>query len=45
MLVVPSIYLLIGGYTRPANYTADLLDRMREGEEAKAAERPPHPAE
>jgi multidrug efflux pump len=44
-LVVPSLYVLIGGYTRPANYTADLLDRMREGEEAKAAERPPHPAE
>ena len=44
-LVVPSLYVLIGGYTRPANYTADLLDRMREGEAAKAAERPPHPAE
>jgi multidrug efflux pump len=28
-LVVPSIYLLIGGYSRPANYTADLLDRLR----------------
>ena len=44
-LVVPSLYVLIGGYTRPANYTADLLDRMREGEAAKAAERPLHPAE
>src|SRR5215218_8861015 len=44
-LAVPSLYLLIGGYTRPANYTADLLDRMREGEEAKAADRPLHPAE
>ena len=44
-LVVPSLYVLIGGYTRPANYTADLLDRMREGEEAKAADRPLHPAE
>src|SRR5829696_6252643 len=44
-LVVPSLYVLIGGYTRPANYTADLLERMREGEEAKAAERPLHPAE
>ena len=44
-LVVPALYVLIGGYTRPANYTADLLDRMREGEEAKTAERPAHPAE
>jgi multidrug efflux pump len=44
-LVVPSLYVLIGGYTRPANYTADLLDRMREGEEAKTADRPLHPAE
>ena len=34
-LVVPALYLLIGGYTRPANYVADLLDRQREGEEAK----------
>ncbi len=29
MLVVPSIYLLIGGYTRPANYTAELLEKLR----------------
>ncbi|HVL72830.1 MAG TPA: efflux RND transporter permease subunit [Beijerinckiaceae bacterium] len=28
-LVVPSIYLLIGGYTRPANYTAELLEKLR----------------
>ena len=42
-LVVPALYVLIGGYTRPANYTADLLDRMREGEEAKTAERPAAP--
>jgi multidrug efflux pump len=33
-LVVPSLYLLIGGYSRPANYTANLLDRMRQQEEA-----------
>src|SRR5215207_8191363 len=45
VLVVPAIYLLLGGFTRPANYTADLLDRMREGEESKSAARPLHPAE
>jgi multidrug efflux pump len=28
-LVVPSIYLLIGGYTRPSNYTAELLEKLR----------------
>jgi multidrug efflux pump len=28
-LVVPSLYLLIGGLTRPANYVGDLLDGMR----------------
>jgi multidrug efflux pump len=28
-LVVPSIYLLIGGYSKPSNYTAELLDRLR----------------
>ncbi len=33
-LVVPSVYLLIGGFSRPANYTANLLDRLREKEEA-----------
>jgi multidrug efflux pump len=43
-LVVPSLYLLIGGYTRPASYTAELLDRMRAREEAKDAQAP-HPAE
>jgi multidrug efflux pump len=44
-LVVPSLYVLIGGYTRPANYTAELLDRMREHEDARAGERAPHAAE
>jgi multidrug efflux pump len=44
-LVVPSLYLLIGGYTRPASYTAELLDRLREREKAKGATPPPQPAE
>jgi multidrug efflux pump len=44
-LVVPSLYLLIGGYTRPANYTAELLDRLREREEAEGRAHKPHPAE
>jgi hypothetical protein len=43
-LVVPALYVLIGGYTRPANYTAELLDRMREGEDERRA-KAPHPAE
>jgi multidrug efflux pump len=42
---VPSLYLLIGGYTRPASYTAELLDRLREREKAKGATPPPQPAE
>jgi multidrug efflux pump len=29
MLVVPSIYLLIGGFTRPATHVSDMLDRLR----------------
>lgn len=47
ILVVPSIYLLIGGYTKPANHISDLLDRMR----AKVSgpkdqpSAPAHPAE
>ncbi|HEX8166814.1 MAG TPA: efflux RND transporter permease subunit [Beijerinckiaceae bacterium] len=43
-LVVPSLYVLIGGYTRPANYTAELLDRLREGEEKRGGTHA-HPAE
>jgi len=31
-LVVPSIYLLIGGYTKPANHTEELLDDLRQRE-------------
>ena len=30
VLVVPSIYLLIGGYTKPATYVGELLDKLRE---------------
>ena len=54
MLVVPAIYLLIGGYTKPATYVSDLLAELREktgqrahGEDIdRAAHRhPAHPAE
>jgi multidrug efflux pump len=44
-LVVPSLYLLIGGYSRPANYTAKLLDRMRQEEEAAGRGHVVEPAE
>ncbi len=49
VLVVPSIYLLIGGYTKPATYVSELIDKMRaqtgfapHGEKHAP---PPHPAE
>jgi hypothetical protein len=45
---VPSLYLLIGGLTRPANYVGDLLDGMRAryGEGRSEADHAPvHPAE
>jgi multidrug efflux pump len=29
VLVVPSIYLLIGGFTKPATHVSDMLDRLR----------------
>jgi multidrug efflux pump len=29
VLVVPSIYLLIGGYTKPATYVSELIEKMR----------------
>ena len=29
MLVVPSIYLLIGGFTKPATYVGEMIDRLR----------------
>jgi multidrug efflux pump len=44
-LVVPSLYLLIGGYSRPANYTAKLLDRMRDEEHAAGRGHLTEPAE
>jgi multidrug efflux pump len=48
-LVVPAIYLLIGGYTKPANHVSDLIDRLRGRETTPpAAPEPPaavHPAE
>jgi multidrug efflux pump len=55
MLVVPAIYLLIGGYTKPATYVGEMLDRLRaqtgqrpHGEDLPARvdhELPAHPAE
>jgi len=55
MLVVPSIYLLIGGYTKPATYVSEMLERLRaqtgqrpHGEDlpARTEHQPPaHPAE
>ena len=55
MLVVPAIYLLIGGYTKPATYVGEMLDRLRaqtgqrpHGEDlpARPGQEPPaHPAE
>ncbi|MCG7394804.1 efflux RND transporter permease subunit [Microvirga sp. ACRRW] len=53
MLVVPSIYLLLGGYTKPATYVSEMLDRLRKqtgqrphGEDIHPRpEPPPHPAE
>jgi len=55
MLVVPSIYLLIGGYTKPATYVGEMLERLRaqtgqrpHGEDLPrptAPQPPAHPAE
>ena len=50
VLVVPSIYLLLGGYTKPATYVGEMLDRLREGMDQKPARphgevTPAHPAE
>ena len=47
-LVVPSLYLLIGGLTRPANYVGDLLNGMRARYgtgRSEADHAPVHPAE
>jgi multidrug efflux pump len=40
-LVVPSLYLLIGGYSKPSNHVSEILDRLRAREEAEAAPPPP----
>jgi multidrug efflux pump len=53
VLVVPAIYLLLGGYTKPATYVGEMLDKLRSqagqgshGEAAGPAHEPPaHPAE
>ena len=29
MLVVPSIYLLIGGFTKPSSHVSEMLDKLR----------------
>jgi multidrug efflux pump len=49
VLVVPAIYLLIGGYTKPSTHVGEMLDKLRaqtgfkpHGEEARP---PAHPAE
>jgi multidrug efflux pump len=49
VLVVPSIYLLIGGFTKPATYVGEMLDKLRaqtglrpHGEDVRP---PAHPAE
>jgi multidrug efflux pump len=53
VLVVPSIYLLIGGFTKPATYVSEMLDKLRaqtgiraHGEDVGPRAQPPaHPAE
>jgi multidrug efflux pump len=40
-LVVPSLYLLIGGFSKPANHVADLLDRLRAAEGGPGTREPP----
>ena len=55
VLVVPSIYLLLGGFTKPATYVSEMLDKLRaqtgqvpHGEDlpSRRKEVPPaHPAE
>jgi len=46
MLVVPSIYLLIGGYTKPATYVGDLIEKLRAQTGQRAhGDRAPHVVE
>ena len=40
VLVVPSIYLLIGGFTKPPNYVGEMLDKLRAREGAGDADAP-----
>jgi len=46
VLVVPSIYLLLGGFTKPATHVSDMLDRLRAqtGLRAHGEDRNPPPA-
>jgi multidrug efflux pump subunit AcrB len=46
VLVVPSIYLLLGGFTKPATHVSDMLDRLRAqtGLRAHGEDRHPPPA-
>jgi multidrug efflux pump len=54
MLVVPAIYLLIGGFTKPSSHVAEMLDKLRQREDAAGGHHggrhdgpalPPAPAE
>ena len=36
VLVVPAIYLLIGGFTKPATYVSEMLEKLR----AQTGQRP-----
>ncbi|WP_230533920.1 efflux RND transporter permease subunit [Microvirga roseola] len=44
VLVVPAIYLLIGGYTKPATYVSEMLDKLRAqtGQRAHGEDLPRH---
>jgi multidrug efflux pump len=46
MLVVPSLYLLIGGLTKPSTHVSDMLDRLRKqtGLRPHGEDRSPPPA-
>jgi multidrug efflux pump len=43
-LIVPSLYLLVAGYSRPSNYVSEMLDKLRARERAEG-HIPAHPAE
>ncbi len=42
-LVVPSLYLLIGGYSKPSNLVSEIVERLRAREAAAAAPPPEKP--